>query len=329
MPTLRCVSTELRNRVIGSCTHYLWLAPALIRLSGPISHTSHTNTASIRLSQRSYRAAILIIHNLITIVELTNRVFVLTSFALKVKRFKMNYPANIRDKLVVALDVPNRAAALGIVEELSDLAGMFKIGSQLFTAEGPSLVRDIVTSGHRVFLDLKFHDIPNTVAAAARSAAGLGVSIFNVHGVGGVEMMRAAADAVSAFAPDRRPRVLAVTVLTSMNSASLSEVGITGGVSSQVIRLASLARAAGLDGAVASPQEISLIRERVAAENFIILTPGVRPAGSESGDQKRIATPGEAIRLGADLIVVGRPIIAAANRREAAQRVLAEMAGGM
>ena len=239
----------------------------------------------------------------------------------------MSNPTSVNDRLVIALDVPDRAAALEVVEELSGLAGMFKIGSQLFTAEGPALVREIVAKGQRVFLDLKFHDIPNTVAAAARSAAGLGVSIFNVHGIGGAEMMRAAANAVSSFEPGRRPQVLAVTVLTSMTSASLGEIGIAGDAGSQVIRLGLLARESGLDGVVASPQEISLIRERVAADNFIIVTPGVRPAWSESGDQKRIATPAEARRLGADYIVIGRPILASANRREAARRVLEEMDG--
>ena len=234
-------------------------------------------------------------------------------------------PDNLGSKLVIALDVPDRAAALEAVDDLSGLAGMFKIGSQLFTAEGPGLVREIVARGERVFLDLKFHDIPNTVAAAAQSASRLGVSIFNVHAAGGAEMMKAAVDAVSRQDSERRPLILGVTVLTSMNSSSLAEIGISDDAASQVVRLAALARASGLDGVVASPLEIALVRKRIAAEKFVILTPGVRPAWSESGDQKRTATPAEAIRLGADLLVIGRPILGAPRRRDAAERILEEM----
>lgn len=234
-----------------------------------------------------------------------------------------------KDRLIVALDVADRSSALRLTEELSGLVGMFKIGSQLFTAEGPQLVREIVTSGERVFLDLKFHDIPNTVAGAVESAARLGVSILNVHTLGGAEMMRAAAHAVG----DRgllwitRPAVLGVTVLTSMDKGDLADVGIASDLRSEVVRLATLARDSGLDGIVASPHEIRLIRECITAERFIILTPGIRPGWSEKGDQKRVASPADAIRDGADFIVIGRAIIESAEPRAATQRILEEIDG--
>jgi orotidine-5'-phosphate decarboxylase len=235
-----------------------------------------------------------------------------------------------KDRVIVALDVPDRASALRLVEQVSGLVGMFKIGSQLFTAEGPDLVREIVTSGERVFLDLKFHDIPNTVAGAVESAARLSVSILNVHTLGGSEMMRAAAHAVG----DRgllwitRPAVLGVTVLTSMDKADLADVGIPLDLTAEVVRLATLARDSGLDGIVASPHEIRLIRECITAERFIILTPGIRPAWSAKGDQKRIATPVDAIRDGADFIVIGRAITDSIEPRAAAERILEEIDKG-
>ncbi|MGA9771346.1 MAG: orotidine-5'-phosphate decarboxylase [Blastocatellia bacterium] len=232
-----------------------------------------------------------------------------------------------KDRLIVALDVADRASALTLVEQLSGLVGMFKIGSQLFTAEGPDLVREIVRGGEKVFLDLKFHDIPNTVAGAVESAARLGVSILNVHTLGGSEMMRAAAHAVG----DRgllwitRPAVLGVTVLTSMDKTDLADVGIGSDLRAEVVRLATLAQDSGLDGIVASPQEIRLIRECITAERFIILTPGIRPAWSAKGDQKRIATPADAIRDGADFLVIGRAITDSDNPRAAAERILEEI----
>jgi orotidine-5'-phosphate decarboxylase len=244
--------------------------------------------------------------------------------------FNMNINPNqisAKDRLIVALDVPDRAGALTLVESLSGLVGMFKIGSQLFTAEGPDLVREIVRGGEKVFLDLKFHDIPNTVAGAVESAARLGVSILNVHTLGGSEMMRAAAHAVG----DRgllwitRPAVLGVTVLTSMDKADLADVGIPSDLSAEVVRLATLAQDSGLDGIVASPHEIRLIRECITAERFIILTPGIRPAWSSKGDQKRIATPADAIRDGADFLVIGRAITDSDNPRAAAERILEEI----
>lgn len=246
--------------------------------------------------------------------------------------FNMNIDPNqisAKDRLIVALDVPDRASALNLVEQLSGLVGMFKIGSQLFTAEGPDLVREIVRGGEKVFLDLKFHDIPNTVAGAVESAARLGVSILNVHTLGGSEMMRAAAHAVG----DRgllwitRPAVLGVTVLTSMDKADLADVGIPSDLSAEVVRLATLAQDSGLDGIVASPHEIRLIRECITAERFIILTPGIRPLWSSKGDQKRIATPADAIRDGADFLVIGRAITDNDNPRAAAERILEEISG--
>lgn len=238
-------------------------------------------------------------------------------------------PSSTKDRLIVALDVPDRDGALRLVERLSGTVGMFKIGSQLFTAEGPQLVREVIGSGERVFLDLKFHDIPNTVAGAVESAARLGVSILNVHTLGGSEMMRAAAHAVG----DRgllwitRPAVLGVTVLTSMDKVDLADVGITSDLSGEVVRLATLARDSGLDGIVASPHEIRLIRECITAKRFIILTPGIRPAWAEKRDQKRIAAPAEALRDGADFIVIGRAITHSSDPRAAAKRILEEISG--
>ncbi|HKY05416.1 MAG TPA: orotidine-5'-phosphate decarboxylase [Blastocatellia bacterium] len=243
---------------------------------------------------------------------------------------------SVKDRLVVALDVADRANALRLIERLSGAVGMFKIGLQLFTAEGASFVREVTKAGERVFLDLKYHDIPNTVAGAARSALSLGVTIFNVHTLGGAEMMRAAArsvrgsEYVSGVSDDSavstsRPIVLGVTVLTSMDEADLAEVGINSGAGDTVIRLARLARESGLDGVVASPQEIRSIRERVADRDFVILTPGIRPAWSGADDQKRIATPERAIRDGADFLVIGRAITSSDDPRAAAERILEEI----
>ncbi len=232
---------------------------------------------------------------------------------------------DVRQKLIVALDYPDRDSALPVVEQLSGKVGMFKIGSQLFSAEGPEFVREIVAAGERVFLDLKFHDIPNTVKGASLSATRLGVSIFNVHALGGSEMMRAAADASKAPDINLRPAVLAVTMLTSMDRATLAEVGINSEMDAEVVRLATLARDSGMDGVVASPHEIRLIRERVAAEGFIILTPGIRPAGTDSGDQKRVATPANAIRDGADFLVIGRAITSSPDPRASVERILDEI----
>ena len=236
-----------------------------------------------------------------------------------------------RNKLIVALDVESAAAARCLVDTLRGVVGMFKIGSQLFTAAGPALVREIVESGERVFLDLKFHDIPNTVAAAGVEATRLGVSIFNVHAVGGSEMMRRTRDAVSETV-DREnlahPAIIAVTVLTSSNSDMLREIGLSGETHDVVRNLALLAEASGLDGVVASPLELGIIRSTVKEPGFIVVTPGVRPAGFARGDQKRVTTPREAIIAGADYLVVGRPILESPDPARAAQAIIDEMEMG-
>lgn len=227
-----------------------------------------------------------------------------------------------RDRLIVALDVSTTAEAKKIVEAVGPSATTFKVGKQLFTAEGPSLVRDLVASGRHVFLDLKFHDIPNTVAAAVRSAAGLGVSMLTVHASGGAKMLRAAAQAAKeAKTP---PLLLAVTVLTSLGDEDLQEIGVSGKPADQVLRLAALARDNGCLGVVASPQEVKQLREMLGT-GFAIVAPGVRPAGFEAGDQTRIATPADAIRNGASYLVVGRPITEAKDPAKAAAAIVQEI----
>ena len=233
-----------------------------------------------------------------------------------------------KNKLIVALDVESADRALTLFEELRDVAGMFKIGSQLFTAAGPDIVRAIVARGGRVFLDLKFHDIPNTVAAAGVEATRLGVSIFNVHAGGGVEMMKRTADAVSETALREgfeRPKVIAVTLLTSMDDAALGEIGVDRAAKQLVTHFARAAADSGLDGVVASPLEIALIRVAVAQKKFLIVTPGIRSATDAANDQRRTMTAAEAVRAGADQLVVGRPITAAVDRVEAARRIVTDM----
>lgn len=235
--------------------------------------------------------------------------------------------ADPRDRLIVALDVDTLDAALGLVERLEGLVTRFKIGSQLFTAAGPAAVEAVRKRGGEVFLDLKYHDIPNTVAGAAREAARLGVFMFNVHASGGRAMMRAAAEGATAASGSgsRRPLVIAVTVLTSLDRAALSrELGIASSVEGHVLHLCRLAHDAGLDGCVASPNEIRVIRNQLGAE-WVIVTPGVRPAGSGADDQSRIASPQAAARAGAHYLVVGRPVTAASDPVEAAQAILAEI----
>lgn len=232
------------------------------------------------------------------------------------------------EKLIVALDVDTPAQALGLVKELRDVAGMFKIGSTLFTLAGPQIVKDVVASGAKVFLDLKFHDIPHQVAGSARSVAQLGVSLFTLHASGGAEMMQRAVEAVSEVAEREgtiRPAVLAVSVLTSMDAASLSQIGINSSPEETVLRLVKLAEQSGVDGVVASPQEAARIRASVAKREFLIVTPGIRPAGKDAGDQRRVSTPEAALNAGADYLVVGRPITAAADPIAAAREIAAEM----
>jgi orotidine-5'-phosphate decarboxylase len=233
-----------------------------------------------------------------------------------------------RERLIVALDVPSLTEAEGLLDRLGGLVTRFKIGSQLFTAAGPAAVAAARRRDAEVFLDLKFHDIPNTVAGAAREATRLGVFMFNVHASGGLAMMRAAAEATATAAGEaggRRPLVIAVTVLTSLDRAALQqEVGVPSSVEGHVLHLCQLARAAGLDGNVASPREIAPIRNNLG-RGWVIVTPGVRPAGSARQDQSRVDTPEAAARAGAHYVVVGRPIIAAPDPARAAEAILAEL----
>lgn len=226
-----------------------------------------------------------------------------------------------RGRLIVALDVPTRDEARALVDRLAGRVGLFKIGSQLFTAAGPDVVREIVGRGEKVFLDLKYHDIPNTVAGAVESAARLGVSLLTVHGLGGRAMLEAAARALPAAAG---MRVLAITVLTSQDEAGLHEVGVAGPLADSVRRLARLAREAGLDGVVASPQEVGLVRE-ACGRDFLVVTPGIRAGGARAGDQARLATPGAALAAGADYLVVGRPITQAPDPAAAVAAIVREM----
>ncbi len=232
------------------------------------------------------------------------------------------------DRFVLALDVENDQEALGIVSELKDSVGMFKVGHQLFTAYGPDIVRRIISMGGRVFLDLKYHDIPNTVAKASAEAVKLGVSIFNVHALGGLDMMKASAESTKEAAVKYglpSPIVLAVTILTSMDEKNLrKELKITRSLQREVSHLARLAQRAGMHGVVASPQEIKMLRRAVRGQ-FVILTPGVRPDWAGKDDQKRIMTPREAVAAGADYLVVGRPVLRAADRRAAVGKILEEI----
>jgi orotidine-5'-phosphate decarboxylase len=221
-----------------------------------------------------------------------------------------------RERLVVAVDLSARDEILRLVDTLRGTVGVFKIGLQAFIANGPSIVREVVASGERVFLDLKIHDIPNTAKHAVAEAVSLGASIATVHAAGGEAMLRACAD--------DSLLVLAVTVLTSLDDAELARIGLRGTPVENAVRLARLAKDAGLRGVVASPLEIGSIRE-ACGEAFVILTPGIRPAGAEAGDQRRTMTPREAIAAGADYIVVGRPITSAADARSAALRIVEEM----
>jgi orotidine-5'-phosphate decarboxylase len=242
--------------------------------------------------------------------------------------------------LIVALDFPSFELAFELAQSISSLVGMFKINIHLFAAEGPSSVTRLRQLGPDIFLDLKFHDIPNTVTGAVSAAMGMpGVRLLNVHTLGGMEMMRAAAKArdASALPKSQRPKVIGVTILTSMDDAALRTVGIVGPASSRVVKLARLAQKAGLDGVVASPQEVRAIR-RACGKDFLTVVPGVRPqvGGSpvkrsrhRSDDQARVATPAEAIRAGADYLVIGRPITGAPDPKAAAQSILEEISSAL
>lgn len=242
------------------------------------------------------------------------------------------FDAHPRSSLIVALDFDSLSSAVKFAKQVADLVGMFKIGNQLFTAAGPAAVKEVSALGAGIFLDLKFHDIPNTVAGAVLSAAAMtGVQLVNVHALGGRAMLEAAVQAISAGVPmgADRPRLLAVTILTSMDQKTMKEVGIAGAPKLRVTKLAQLAKKAGVDGVVASVQEARAIR-KACGRDFLIVTPGVRPKEksepSKHDDQARTATPTEAIRAGADFLVVGRPILAAPDPRAAAQSIVEEIA---
>ena len=227
------------------------------------------------------------------------------------------------EKLIIALDVETPSAALELVRQLRSVAGMFKVGSQLFTFAGPQIVKDIIALDSKVFLDLKFHDIPHQVAGAARAAAELGVSLFTVHASGGSEMLTRAVEAAGG-----RSKVLAISVLTSIDQTILAQIGVSSSPAESVLRLVKLAEASGVDGVVASPQEIKTIRSEISRPGFLVVTPGIRPATNTSNskeDQKRVATPAAAIADGASYLVVGRPITGAPDPLQAAHEIIAEM----
>jgi orotidine-5'-phosphate decarboxylase len=233
------------------------------------------------------------------------------------------------NKILVALDVESRGEAIALADVLRGSVAGFKIGSRLFTAEGPSIVRTLAERGDRVFLDLKYHDIPNTVATAIAAATHLGAWMVNVHAAGGLAMMRAARAAAHEAASAAQltpPLVIAVTVLTSMNQAALEETGVIIDLMDQVLRLAELAKEAELDGVVASPRETAAIRSR-CGKDFLIVTPGIRggAAAASRDDQQRTMSPADALAAGASYLVVGRPIIAAEDPREAAQKIAREL----
>jgi len=228
-----------------------------------------------------------------------------------------------RKRLIVALDVPDAASAARLIGQLEGNCCWFKVGMELFTAAGPALLEPLVKRGHSVFLDLKFHDIPNTVAGAVRSAARLGVRMVNVHAAGGPAMLAAARAALDGV--EDRPELLAVTMLTSMDQAQLKATGLDRSPSEQVELLARMSLEAGIRGFVCSAQEVASLRGLTGPEG-VLVTPGIRPAGSDIADQKRIATPAEALRQGASFLVVGRPITQAPDPAEAAEAILKEMA---
>jgi orotidine-5'-phosphate decarboxylase len=226
-----------------------------------------------------------------------------------------------RNKIIVALDVSSGEEALRLVKDLHDVVGMFKVGSQLFTACGPQIVREIIGAGGKIFLDLKFHDIPNTVIHAATEAAQLGVSMITIHASGGRAMMQSVSKELHTKFGSHRPIVVAVTVLTSLDTRSLFELGVEMPVEEQVQRLALLAQDCGIDGVVCSPQEIQLVRRSVG-QAFKIVTPGIRLPDQSLNDQQRIATPREAIVAGTDYIVVGRAVTSHAEPRAAIREIL-------
>ena len=238
----------------------------------------------------------------------------------------MKLPSRPQEKIIIALDVPDADGALRLLDSLGEAPTLCKIGLELFTAEGPSVVKAVQSRGSAVFLDLKFHDIPNTVAHAVKSAAALGVAMTTLHACGGPVMLEAAAKAAEASG-NKDLLLLAVTVLTSMDAAQLSATGITIDPEDQVLRLAALAAEAGIGGIVCSPREIASVRATFG-EKLRLVTPGVRPVWASAGDQKRVMTPAEAVRAGSDWLVIGRPITEAADPKAAYESVVAEIPEG-
>ena len=227
---------------------------------------------------------------------------------------------SVSDRIFVALDVATADEARALVERLGDTATSYKIGLQLFCSAGGGIVRELADAGKRIFLDLKFHDIPNTVAGAVRSVAGLGAAVINVHCSGGPEMMRAAAETAAGGMA-----VIGVTVLTSLDDEDLKELGFAHTTEGQVLQMARLAGQSGLDGVVCSPKEIGMLR-REMGDDFLLITPGIRPAWAAKGDQKRIMTPADAFKKGASALVIGRPITGADSPADAMVRILDECA---
>ena len=233
----------------------------------------------------------------------------------------------IDPRIVVALDYADAASALKLVQDLDPTLCRVKVGKELFTAAGPQLVETLVNNGFAVFLDLKFHDIPNTVAKACEAAARLGVWMLNVHASGGIAMMQAAREGVEKTKPSgHNPLLIAVTVLTSMDQAALNQIGVKGNLQDQVLNLASLTQQAGLDGIVCSAQEAPILRSTLGKE-FCLVTPGIRPANASADDQSRIVTPAQAMRLGASYLVIGRPITQAPNPLLALESIHQEISG--
>ncbi len=228
-------------------------------------------------------------------------------------------------RIFCALDTPDPDRAAALAARLAGLVGGVKLGLEFFVANGPGEVARVAASGLPIFLDLKFIDIPNTVAGAVRSVLPLGPAMLTVHASGGAAMLRQAVEAVSSLGA-ARPKLLAVTVLTSLDDGDLAEIGQIGPVAGQVARLAALARSAGIDGAVCSPHEVAALRA-LCGPDFLLVVPGIRPSWAEAGDQKRIMTPAEAVSAGADILVIGRPITEAPDPADAARRIAGEIAG--
>ena len=241
-------------------------------------------------------------------------------------RFTPHSLEDARSRLIVALDAPDLRSGLALVDRLEQTCSWFKVGLELFSSAGPPVVEVLTSRGYNVFLDLKFHDIPNTVAGAVRSAASLGAQLLTLHAAGGPAMLKAAREATASLL--NPPELLAVTVLTSMDAAQLKAVGIEAPPAQQVEFLARMGIEAGLRGFVCSPEEVASLRCMVGQDGILVI-PGIRPAGSATGDQKRVATPADALRQGASYLVVGRPITQAASPAEAAHKVLQEMAGAL